>query len=472
MKVLFIQKQLFAYSGIMAMSGFLKSNKHECFVLIDAVMSEKQMLEKVKELDPDMIGFTLMSTEHNWFLERAKLLKQYFPHLPIVAGGVHAILYAEELITIPDVDYVCRGEGETTLLQILEYFQSGRTIEEVKGIMYKKNGDIHKTELNRLVELDDFADDRNIYYDDYEVLKNLPLKIFFSSRGCPFKCNFCINGQLMERFKGTGRYVRRKSVENFIAEFEYVKARYGMSSVYIADDLFVWDKKWLQDFSRQYKEKVGVPFITTCYADRLDEEIVQYLSEAGCHTVSFGVESGNEELRTKILNKKISDSQLLHAGELLRKAHIRFQTSNMFCLPSETVEDAIKTIDLNIKMKAAFSMCAIFMPFPKTELADRCIELGILKPDYSFQDIPTSFVTHSVLNIKDKDTIERLQKVAGLIIQYPRLRGFLIFAAKHIKSDLLHFALYLMSQILRMRVERKLTFYQAVSYLWTYRKGI
>ena len=96
----------------------------------------------------------------------------------------------------------------------------------------------------------------------------------------------------------------------------------------------------------------------------------------------------------------------------------------------------------------------------------------LLKPDYSFQDIPTSFVTHSVLNIKDKDTIERLQKVAGLIIQYPRLRGFLIFAAKHIKSDLLHFALYLMSQILRMRVERKLTFYQAVSYLWTYRKGI
>lgn len=472
MKVLFIQKQLFAYSGIMAMAGFLKSNRHECFVLIDAAMSQKQMLERIKTIGPDIIGVTLMSTEHNWFLEIAKLVKSHFPHLPIIAGGVHAILYAENLIANPDVNYVCSGEGEITLLQMLEYLGSGRAIEEVKGILYKKDGIIHKTELNRLVELDAFTDDRNIYYDDYEVLRNLPLKIFFSSRGCPFKCNFCINGQLLDKFKGTGHYVRRKSVQNFIAEFEYVKDKYAMSSVYIADDLFVWDKNWLKDFSQQYRKKIGVPFITTCYADRLDEEIVEYLAQASCHTVSFGVESGNEELRMKILNKKISDQQLLRAGELLRKAGIRFQTSNMFCLPGETVEDAIKTIDLNIKMKATFSMCAIFMPFPKTELADRCIQMGILKPDYSFQDIPTSFVTHSVLNIKDKDTIERLQKVAGLIIQYPRLRDFLIFAAKHIKSDLLHFALYLMSQVLRMRVERKLTFYQAVSYLWTYRKGI
>ena len=472
MKVLFIQKQLFAYSGIMAVSGFLKKNKHECFVLIDAVMSNKQMIEKVKAIGPDIIGFTLMSTEHNWFLEISKLVKQNFPQVPIIAGGVHSILYAEELISISELDYVCRGEGEITISQILEYLDSKRAIEEVNGIMYKKNGAIYKTELNRLIGLDNFVEDRNIYYDDYEVLRNLPLKIFFSSRGCPFQCNFCINGQLLEKFKGTGRYVRRKSVQNFIAEFEYVKDKYGMSSVYIADDLFVWDKKWLQDFSRQYKEKVGVPFITTCYADRLDEEIVQYLSAAGCHTVSFGVESGNEELRTKILNKKISDAQLLYAGELLRKAHIRFQTSNMFCLPYETVEDAIKTIDLNIKMRATFSMCAIFMPFPKTELAGTCIELGILKPDYSFQDIPTSFVTHSVLNIKDKDTIERLQKVAGLIIQYPKLRNFLIFTAKYIKVDTLHFILYLASQILRIRAERKLSLYEAMSYLWTYRKGI
>lgn len=472
MKVLFIQKQLFAYSGIMAISGFLKKNKHDCFVLIDSVMKERQMIDKIKRINPDVIGFTLMSTEHNWFLEKSKLLKQTFPQIPIIAGGVHAILYAEELISIPDVDYVCRGEGEITMLQFLEYLESKKPVEEVKGIIYKKNGIIYKTELNRLIGLDDFREDRNIYYDDYEVLKNLPLKIFFSSRGCPFKCNFCINGQLLEKFKGTGHYIRRKSVENFIAEFEYVKANYGISSVYIADDLFVWDKSWLKDFSRQYKEKVGIPFITTCYADRVDEEIVQYLSEAGCHTVSFGVESGNEELRMEILNKKVSDPHLFYAAELLRKADIRFQTSNMFCLPGESFEDAIKTIDLNIKMKATFSMCAIFMPFPKTKLADKCIELGVLKSDYSFKDIPTSFVTHSVLNIKNKEAIERLQKIAGLAIQYPRLRNFLIFAARHIKSNKFHLVLYLMSQVLRIRVERKLSLYHAMSYLWTYKKGI
>ena len=144
----------------------------------------------------------------------------------------------------------------------------------------------------------------------------------------------------------------------------------------------------------------------------------------------------------------------------------------MFCLPGETVEDSIKTIDLNIKMGTLFTMSAILMPFPKTELANTCIEMGLLKSDYSFKDMPNSFITYSVLALKDKDIIERLQKVSSLAIQYPKLRNSLIFLCKHVKFNSIHFIVYLIGTVLRFRIERNLTLFEALRYTWSYRKNV
>jgi len=261
-------------------------------------------------------------------------------------------------------------------------------------------------------------------------------------------------------------------VDGFIGELEIVKKTYGMESIYFADDLFVWNKNWLKEFAPKYLEKIGLPFMCTCRADMIDEERIQYLKEAGCHSVTFGVETGNDKLRNEILNKNVTNEQIKYAAHLFKNAGIIFQTSNMFCLPGESVEDAIKTIDLNIEIGTTSSMSAIFMPFPKTELADQCIEMKLLKEDYTFSDLPNSFISYSILKLKDRKTIERLQKVSSLIIQYPKLRGVLIFAAKYIKWDLFHFILYLVGTVLRFREERQISLFDTFVYLWSYRKNV
>lgn len=472
MKILFVQKNLFPYFGVMSLCGYLRQNGHKCSIIIDSQVQKKDLIAKVSDVKPDVIGFSVMSTEHDWLAEKVKFLKLKFPSIPIIVGGVHAIIYPEAIAAIPEVDYVCYGEGELTLQQLFASIGSNVPIEQVRGIFLKKDGKICKTELNDLIKIDAFPEDRSVYYDEYKMLKDTPMKNFSSSRGCPFQCGFCANASLQKRFEGKGPYVRHKAVGMFISELEHVKNNYGMKSIYIADDLFVFNKKWLEEFSVLYKDRINVPFICTCRADMLDKETARLLAYAGCHTVTFGVESGNEKIRTEVLKKHISDKQLLDAAALLTKEGIRIQTSNMFCLPEETIDDAIKTIDLNIKMKASFTMASIFLPLPGTELTKFCINKGILDPDYSFKDMPRSFITHSVLRLKNKNAIERLQKVAALIIQYPKLRNILIFSAKHIRIYAVHFFLYIVGTVLRFRSERKLTFLESAGYLWSYRKNV
>lgn len=471
-KVLFIQKQLFPYFGILSLSGFLKQHGYSTSVLIDSQVSAENIKKNIRKTRPDLIAFSLMSTEHNWFLKSGQFLKDSFPEIPILVGGIHAILYPEELAALPFVDYVSYGEGENTVLQLLQYFEHKIPIEEVKGIFFKKNDRLCSNNLNRLIELEGFREDRKIYYDQYSILRDMPLKVFISSRGCPYYCTFCANSQLQKNFKGLGNYVRRKNVKDFIAEIEEVKENYKLKSIFIADDLFVMDKNWLAEFSALYKKRIGVPYICTCWADMLDEESVRLLSSSGCHTVTFGVETGNEELRTKVLGKKISNEQILKVANMLSREGLKYQTSNMFCLPTETIDDAIKTIDFNIKIRASYTMSAIFLPFPKTELTNLCIKMGILKSEYSFKDMPHSFITHSVLSIKNKDTIERLQKVANICIQYPRIRNIMIFMAKNIKCYFLHFVIYIIGTIFRFRAERKMNLFDTVCYVWSYRKSV
>lgn len=469
MKICFIQKQSFPYFGIMTLSGALKQKGHETDVLIYA--NEKNIINELKIINPDLIGFSAHTAEHKWLKEMIFEVKKYMPDVPIAIGGVHATLYTEEVLNL-DVDYICRGEGEIAFISLVERISKGsHSARGIQGIGYFENGrPVLQGAAALAPDLDQFREDRAIYYDRYHELRNLGFKLLMCGRGCPFNCSYCGNALLKETYRCSGKYIRKKSPRFFVDEIKHLVEHYGAKSFYFMDDIFILSYEWLEEFAEMYKSEINLPYFCLGHASIITEKYAKLLHKSGCHTISVGLETGNENIRKKILNKMIPDSDFIACSRILKKHGIKLATSNMFCLPSETIEDAVSTIDLNIKIGTSYMATSIFLPYPKTKLAEYCIETGLLDKNYSIEDMPTTFLFESILKRDDKEIFENIQKVAVLCLMIPRVKPFFIFMAKKIRFKFFFTPLYLIGAFLRYKYSMKLTFFQTMKYFWTQRK--
>ena len=143
------------------------------------------------------------------------------------------------------------------------------------------------------------------------------------------------------------------------------------------------DKKWLKEFLLLYKKEIGLPFTFLTIAGEMNEELVKLAKEAGCISVWFGIEAGNEKIRNLLLKKYVTDKSIYETASLLNSYKIPFGTYNMVGVPGETVETIFETIDMNIKIKADYPGCTIFQPYPKTKIFDYCMKNMFIKEDYN-----------------------------------------------------------------------------------------
>lgn len=471
MKVCFVQKAPFAYFGVMALSGYLRKQGISTDVRIATL--ETDLIGAVMEIKPDVIGLSVMTPEHGWLVAVCDLLKKALPDVPIVVGGVHAMLYSGEVLAIRSVDYVCTGEGELTLSSLCNSLAAGTPDRKaIAGLAYREDGRPVVNERGHLLEdLSGFTEDRELYYQNYPSLRNDGLKQFMASRGCPYSCSFCFNEQLRDLFRSKGRYLRIKQPRHLIDEIKGVRDSSGFASIFFADDLFTLNKPWLREFLPLYREGIGTPFMCTTRADQMDDETAALLAGAGCHTVSFGVETGNEGIRNGVLRKGVRDEDIVRCAGILKKHGIRIQTSNMFCLPGETLEDALDTVRLNIRIGTDIVFSTLFMPFPGTPLAEACIDQGYLPKDFSFQNLPASFLSHSILDLPDKDRIENVQRCSYFLVRYPALLKFGERVIRMARVNAPFYPLIFIGTFLRYKEERKISFAGAVSYLWRFRKS-
>ncbi len=412
-KVLFIQNALYEYFGPMYISAVLKQHGHECDLLV--TQEEKNLNQSIKESNPDFLAFSIMSHDHKWAVETATKLKKKF-NIPIIFGGAHPTFFPK-IIDYPGVDIVCVGEGEYALLDLADKFKKG-DIRKIQNLWVKEKKEIFKNPVRPLVDnLDSFPfPDRELYYRRYKFLKEFPTKRFITSRGCPYNCTFCFNHVMRQMYKGKGKPVRIRSPENIVGEINHIRKEYGLKTVRFSDDTFTLNHKWLLEFLDVYKKKVGLPFTCLCRANELNEEVVKKMKEANCASTTFGIETGNEELRNKVLRKNLTDEQIVNAAKLLRKYKLKFGTYNMIGLPGETIEDAFKTIRINAKIKANFPTISIFQPYPETELARYAIHEGMLDENFSIEHLGTM---HSALKLKNGKELQNLHKFFYLCVTMP-----------------------------------------------------
>jgi anaerobic magnesium-protoporphyrin IX monomethyl ester cyclase len=400
-RVLFLQNIEYDFPGVMYISALVKSKGHDCDLLIET--KPHKIVQYARKSSFDIFAFSMMSGVHHWALDITNELKKVFPDVPVIYGGVHPTYFPEVIYQGP-VDIICIGEGEFPMLDLMDALDKKEDYSHIQNLWVKKDSKVIKNPMRSSVEdLDVYPiPDRELYYAKYSNLRNTQTKSLLASRGCPYSCSFCFNKKLKEMYSGKGKYVRYHSVNRVIEEMQYLKNNYPLKTINISDDIFILDRKRaINVLNKMIETKVAIPFFCLTRSNLLDEVLVRKLKEAGCVGGWFGMESGNEKLRQEVLNKNITNEQIIKGALLLHKYGIKFRAYCMIGTPGETLENAFETINLNIQIKTDFPWCSIYTPYSKTQLVEYAVKSGFL--DKSATNNPSGTIWQNTVLQNDEN---------------------------------------------------------------------
>jgi radical SAM superfamily enzyme YgiQ (UPF0313 family) len=318
----------------------------------------------------------------------------------LILGGPHASALPEEALRQSFFDVLVFGEGEDTLVEILQ----GKPLNEIKGIYYRNGETIEHTEPRILPDsldslpfpaLDLF--DLNRYTFPRLLYKASPMSHYMTSRGCVYGCTFC-NKNIF------GRRFRKKSPELVVEEMDYM-LRMGIKEIRITDDMFTTDMERAKTICRLIlKKKLKFPWNLGAglRVDSVDEEFLRLAKEAGLYQVSLAFESGDQNSLNSI-NKGITLEQSRNAMKLVKKVGIESVGFFMFGLPGDTEESLKKTTNFAIELMPDMAKVTITNPFPGTELFRRYEEKGLIKSkDWTLYNLhnPGEIYEHPNLSFK------------------------------------------------------------------------
>ena len=439
----------FEYLSPMQLSANLKKAGHDFELLI--IPEEPKWINKMKDYNPDYILFSASAGHHNYILSLAREVRKYV-NVPIILGGMYPTFDPDAAIKHEEVDMICMGEGDVALVEFAD--NSKRT--NIKGMGFKKDGKVIMNDYARYVEdLDSLPFmDRSIY-DKYKILQEIPAKKFMTGRGCPYPCTYCINRTQKEIYKGKGAFVRYKSVDKILSEIKEIVTNYRVKEIGFNDDTFTLNAVRVREFCNKYPQVVGnVPFYVNARVNAVSRETFILLGKAGCKRVNMGVECGDPKIRNEILERDMTDEQIIQTFNWARDAGIETYAFNMIGLPYETKESIQKTIDLNRKINPDYLGCSIFTALPGTPLYELCKKNGWLAPEYStsyFQDsnmIHPNFTVDELKVFRDnfgfevykgirpmRAYIDKFDKTLIKFSPYVKTRSILLrFGAKHVMN--------------------------------------
>lgn len=460
MKILFVLKNenFMAPLGLCFISGVAKKNGHQVYL---SEMNSEDTLRRVRELRPDIVAYSSSSGEAKHYLKLNEAVKEAFPHIFTIMGGPHPTFFPE-MIRNSTLDAVCIGEGEDAFVELLEKLSSGRASDPVKNIYTRASKDIQLRDLEE--DLDSIGHpDYGIVYDT-TPLGRYPLKSFMTSRGCPYHCTYCFNHAWNALYLNKGKIVRRHSVEFVLDDIQGVQSRWPLSSIKFYDDIFAYKvDEWLERFSKEYKRRISLPFFILTRADLLNEDMIKLLKAAGCHTISMSIEAGNPDVRRDLLKRTMTNDQLIKAHELCRRYGIYTFTNIILGLPHTSLQNDIESIELAIQCKVDWAEFAIFHPYPKTELGERCREEGIHEPDYNkMHSSCQSFSPLSSFTQKEKNAQRNLATLGVVAVTMPWMRRFIYRYLIRVKHNIFYTFIY---YAVKMRIMRSKIYVTRTSFL-------
>ena len=344
--------------GPLYISSYIKKYGHEVQVCDLAGVPEEHWHIPIG----DVYGVTGVTPNFPWMKKIIDKLKQREPHKKVIVGGVHATVLPSHILDQTSADVCVIGEGERTMLEIMQYLEMGiECLDQVGGIVTRE----YTTSPRELLPLDDipFPDRDSIDYYDYlvpQTYKYLGSEregSIITSRGCPYKCSYCSS------FKIHKGKVRFRSAENVIEELSQMKEKYGMGLCNFVDDNLVLNQKRAYEICRGIKD-LDIKWFFLGRVDLVDLDLFKTMVDAGCVSVTYGFESGSNKVLEKI-KKRTTIEQAHTAIQVAKEAGLKIRGQFMVGIPGETEKDVEMTAEF-IKKETQIDTIGlhVFQPYP------------------------------------------------------------------------------------------------------------
>jgi radical SAM superfamily enzyme YgiQ (UPF0313 family) len=346
---------------------------------------------------PDMIGIGGNSCQAPEAADIAQAARERFPAAKIIRGGVHAtVLGPEVLATCPAVDGAIAGPAEMAMKLLAD----GADFASVPRLTYRKDGGIVSNPPGKDMPADqlplparDLVNDYHYHGTSHRTFRQI---VVLATRGCPFRCSFCSNSVW-------GRIWLTRPIASVLEELRGIAAR-GWGEVYFQDDTLNADPAWATELLRAIaREDLGMTYKIKFRCDRrlVNEELMDAAAAAGVREIFFGVESGNEAMRTAA-QKDLARQDVVRTIEMTRKRGILTLASFVLGLPGETRQSAMDTMNFAVELKLDDAGFAVATPFPGTVLREQAIALGLLESD-RYEDLN---MTKSIMRTQTLSCVE------------------------------------------------------------------
>jgi len=354
-------------------------------------MSYEKIREEIQRRNPDIVGIANPFTsqvEHA--IKVADIVKEIDSSILTVVGGPHGTVVPVEFLEVAkNVDIVAIGEGEYTILDIVEFFEGNKKINDIQGIAHRmagkgvlnsprefnKNLDVLPYPAYHLVNMEKYLNPKTI---EYRSFKKRALSMV-TSRGCPFNCSFCSVHLHM------GKTFRAHSVDYVVDHIEHLVNKYHVKTIYFEDDNLTFDIQRFEaicdkiierDIKFQWETPNGVR------ADYLTLDLLKKMKKTGCQSVFVGVESGDQYVLDNIIGKSLRLKNVVKFAKMCKKIGLRTGAFYIIGFPGETKENMRNTVDfaLMLKRKYDVGMHLLFAtPSYGTRLYDECKKNGYIR---------------------------------------------------------------------------------------------
>ena len=304
---------------------------------------------------PDVVGFSILQANRWGGIDIARMVKKVNPKAAVVFGGVGATFLWKHFLThFPEIDYVVRGEGEHSFLELIRFLEKkkGKMPTQIDGLAFRKKGKPVKTcDRKQLADLDSLPMPANHF-----AFQHLSL-----TRGCPEGCTFCGSPAFWKR------RVRFHSADYFVTQMEILREK-GIRFFFVSDDTFTLNRELVIDICRRIVERrLDIVWAAISRVDCVDEEVLGWMRRAGCTQISYGVESGSPELRDRY-RKRISEAAICRAFDLTVRYGIMARAYFIYGAPGESDQTIDESLALLGRIRPLSAIFYILDLFPGTAL--------------------------------------------------------------------------------------------------------